>query len=283
MAILEDEKPNLILAGRDEDVVFLSQLGSSGKLQSLQYPLNIPYGNAKSAQIISDKLKTNHYLQSCKLPHADTYSCDSISQKDVASLLSDNNRLIIKPRIGFASRGVQLLTHAEQVTPYLGDSQLILQEFLPGKTYQEATITELDFAVFHYSYQVLIALDGKMIQSFLCRHQVIDGLWQTVEQWHDSGLLSIGKATAAAMAEVGWWGFLNIEFQQDVHGDWKIIELNGRNTGLTEVRLWLGYDEWGLLLDLLQSRENFPLILEKQSLQNIRVVSQKTSGELYYV
>lgn len=81
---------------------------------------------------------------------------------------------------------------------------------------------------------------------------MVSGRSLQVEKIKNDALENIGFRYAKAMASEGWFGPLNIQCQLLQSGEYIAYELNGRFTGATSARYYLGFDEVGnTLKDLL--------------------------------
>jgi carbamoyl-phosphate synthase large subunit len=70
-----------------------------------------------------------------------------------------------------------------------------------------------------------------------------------VEIIDDARLHRLGVDYARALAASGWRGPLNIQCQLSAAGRYCAYELNGRLTGATAARYFLGYDEVGAIVE----------------------------------
>ena len=165
--------------------------------------------------------------------------------------------LVAKPRVGYGSRQVRLLNNTEQLDAVLAENDLVLQRYIgpadPLETLRH-DIGRYGLPLFYsleqdkYSLQTYIQQNGTIEPVCTTLHQKEAGYSVAVERLCDERLMALGQRWAQALAEAGWRGPLNIQCQQDPGGDFVAFELNGRFTGSTAARYYLGYDELGHLL-----------------------------------
>ena len=262
--ILANEQPDLILPGRDDDVVFLAGLQAARP----ELAANIPCGSPAAAAVITSKLASSRFAAEHGLVFA-----DSVLLAEAADLaaVEDLGRtagwpLIAKRPAGFGSQGVQIVTDAESAARLLGHGTWLLQEYLdpPAELPTLLAQWQLGPPLFfqipetsQYACQTVIAPDGAIAPLCLTLNTNILGRTEYVERVDLPELEAVGQAWARAMADAGWRGSLNLQCKRDRNGAWKIFELGGRMTGSTSARLLLGYDELGLLLGAFRPELGF--------------------------
>lgn len=103
-AVLNEEKPDLVLPGRDDDVLALARLKEA---QGQGAPA-LPVGPAALAHVIADKAASLQFARRHDLPYVDSVPA---SEPDaVARLLRRYGYpLVAKPRQGNGSRGVRVV------------------------------------------------------------------------------------------------------------------------------------------------------------------------------
>ncbi len=172
--------------------------------------------------------------------------------------------LIAKPRLGFASRGVRLLFTESQLKAAAALPELVFQEYLgdpqPAVSFLSA-VESGRLPIFYsletekHSVQLYIRGDGSTAGPFCTRHRMREGKSISVEAVDSAELTVLAARYASTFRDAGWRGPLNIQCQRRPGGPLKAYELNGRMTGATAARLFLGFDELGLAMqDLLNMR-----------------------------
>lgn len=265
LAILEIEKPDLILAGRDEDVVFLAEFKE-------KYPAwrqAVAYGSARAARIMQDKWESYGFARQHQLPFAKTLLYSPESER---ALLEDFIQtvkfpLIAKPRQGFGSNGIYVVTEWEQIARLVASGSLLLQEYLgdPCNLERHRQAYALAMPLFfqipettQYACQAIISPSGQLSEIFCSRNTMVMGRCEYTEVIHEPELFTLTERYASALSAYGWEGPLNLQCKPDCQGQWKVFELNPRMSGSTSARLCLGYDEMGILMSFFLPKMVFP-------------------------
>ncbi len=265
-AILAKEKPDLILAGRDDDVLFLSDL----KAKKPDLAARIPYGDSLSAEIMQDKLKSHDFAKSHALPFVDSCLLDAtLGRTQLEAFLKQVGfPLILKPLAGFGSNGVCILTHPDQIEalwPF--KNPMLLQPYLNPppdlaayfSQYQQAM--PLFFQIpeeQQHAFQCIIGPQGEIGEGFCAKMKLVMGRVEQVERQYDSDLLALGLNCAKAFRDLGWRGSFNLQAKRNRQQQWQIFEFSPRMTGSLSARRLLGYDELGLLLAQFAPEARFP-------------------------
>jgi carbamoyl-phosphate synthase large subunit len=84
--------------------------------------------------------------------------------------------------------------------------------------------------------------------TFATKNTMRQGRSVSVEIAPADDAAALTRRCAAVFAGAGWRGPLNVQCQRDADGTLMIYEFNGRCTGATAARRWLGFDEVALLL-----------------------------------
>ncbi len=116
--IIEKEKPDFILPGRDGDSIFLADLKSK---YPEKFANKIPFGSSYIPSIMLDKHKSSEFCKKNQLPFADTLFYNNESDKAVLNTFIDKHGfpLVVKPREGFGSHSVYYVLNHEQVNEKL--------------------------------------------------------------------------------------------------------------------------------------------------------------------
>ena len=253
--ILLEERPDLILCGRDADTLALSRL----REQHPGLPGVLPVGTPQSALIGLDKWQTWQFSRRHSLPCAETFLARASG--DAAALQAFCSKtgypLVAKPAQGFASRGVYFLRDARDVQAFAGREGYLLQEYLgdPGtlEPYFESLAGPPPLSAGapdagYYACQTVIAPSGDPAPPFVTFHPHEQGApSQMITRVMDPSLDALSLAYGLALAEEGVRGPVNASFRRDRLGNWKLQELNLRNTGSTLARFLLGMDELYLI------------------------------------
>lgn len=257
------EQPRLVLPGRDDDTIALAQWRD----EQPDAPAPVMGGPAWLAHALFDKWLSYRLCVEHGLPHARSMIRGSEPRPE-AFAQELGYPLVVKPRDGFASRGVFLVGDERQLQRALEDPNHIVQEYLDDPGAYHALVAQiaergvpLQTTLQHspkHSIAAMIGPDGRVAGLFASLH------WHTFRKstylrTEDAETLEIGRRCAEVLAALGWRGPLNIQCQRDRHGRVKIHEFNGRYTGATAARALLGYDEVALGLGLFAGIDLPPL------------------------
>jgi hypothetical protein len=270
LEILALESPNLILPGRDEDVLFLAEFREA-------YPAHaarIPCGTPAAARIVNDKYHTWQWAQSQGLPFAESFLLTSGSRPQLPAFLNScGYPLIAKPREGFGSQRVCFVRCGEGIDQLAQNGDVFLQEYLGKGKELEADFARYDHQCGHnvplffqipettqYAAQTLIGPDGRQGAAFCSVNTMIMGRVEVFRQQALPKLEALLGKYAQALAAIGWRGCVNLQAKPDAAGVWKGFELNLRMTGGTSSRLHFSFDELGLLLQAYYPEFAFPVL-----------------------
>jgi len=266
--IFQDEQPDMVFAGRDSDVVFLSRY----KEAHPEIGNRIPCGHAWIAQAAFDKYESYRFAIKHNLPFADTFLFKNGSDEAALKKFIEKHGfpLIIKPRHGFGSLNVFFLTDLEQLQALIEkDEELLVQEYLcPDKNFEKYLADykkgmPLFFQVPEnniYISQCIISPDQKVLGIFTARYILVGGKVESTVIYQDDAVDSLMSQYVGALTSAGWKGFINIQYKPDRNGRWKVFEINLRMGGATSSRLLMGFDELGLLINAFYPEFHFPVI-----------------------
>ncbi len=252
LEIIESEQPNLVIPGRDDDLRVLAAL----RTIKPEFASIYLCGDEKSAEIITDKWLTYQFALSHNLPFASSALPNPDSNhSEVKRLLEVQGfPLLAKPRNGFGSHGVFIISNEDQLGYALGLENIVIQQYLGNPSELERLNFRLQkegmplfFSLEEekYSLQTFVHRDGTVGEIFCTLHKMVSGRSVKVEKIAHAELENIAVRYAKAMASEGWFGPLNIQCQRLQSGDFMAYELNGRFTGATSARYHLGFDEVG--------------------------------------
>ena len=275
--IIDKENPDLILPGRDEDCVFLTELKEifPDRLKSI-----VPFGGSNIPKIMLDKYDTYQFCSNNHLPFAETFYLNNSDGDNLSGLSNFVKRcgfpIVAKPRTGFGSQGVYFILDQEQLDKSATKSDIILQEYLgnPLDILKYKETFKVGIPLFfqipepkQYASQSVIYPNGKLSEIFFTVNTLVLGRNEYIEHIHDIDVEKVTKQYAKILYENGWCGPLNIQMKQDQKGQWKAFELSPRQTGSTSGRLQLGYDEFGILCDAFIPEQKIPNLTKKQKIK----------------
>ncbi|WP_435623599.1 hypothetical protein [Flagellimonas sp.] len=259
--IIEDEAPDIIIPGRDIDVIILAHLKKDFPKTHSRFIT----GDSKLASLMEDKWLSFQFAHQEKLPFADSIRYDL--EKNEAGVVDFLNRhefpLLVKPRKGFASKSVSFVMNEDQLSNIPSDGTFIVQEYLGDRSKLlgfQKRIQDEGIPLFYsleevkYSMQLYIGPSKELKGSLITIHRMKNGVSEGVVAYEKNDLNELLNTYYQVFANKGWYGPLNIQLQRsEKTGEMKAYEFNGRYTGATAARYVLGYDEVGFSLDLLDS------------------------------
>ena len=251
--IMARERIDLAIPCRDDDVIAL------GALRDRRADLapRLLCGGAEAARVIADKWLSAEFSARHGLPFAPSIA-DGTAPMRAAFAREHGFPLIAKPRRGYASQNVFLISNEAQLERALSDESWIVQKFLgdaSGIAAYLETLHDRGVPLYHtfqglkHSIQALIAPDGSTAHVICTRNSNRLRRSKRVEADHDPAAQEIGSRCARAFSAAGWRGPLNIQCQRSAEGTLLIHEFNGRFTGATVDRWLLGFDEVGAAIE----------------------------------
>lgn len=281
LEIIQQEAPDIIIAGRDDDVVFLA-----GLAQKRPYLAPLILGKGlKAAKIMHDKWLSSQFCQQEQLPFIPSIVSN---QTDELQRFAEEYGfpLLAKPRTGFASQGIYLPTDLKELIALTQLKGYMIQQYWGHlEAFRDAQQKKYGPRLFHsfeepkISLQTLIDEHGSWENIFCTRHTMRFGLSFQIETIQDSNLLAIGERCCQAFSKIGWRGPLNIQGQVNTQGAFAIIEFNGRFTGATAARFHLNYDELELAITSLTKRKSVVKPQPKSSSKLIKKLSSYPVNE----
>jgi carbamoyl-phosphate synthase large subunit len=247
--ILAREAIDLAIPCRDDDVIHLAALRD----ERPDLARKLLCGRADIARMIGDKLASARFCDEHRLPFVPTIFEASAAER-AAFVERYGFPLVAKPRRGYASLDVYLLSNARQLDHALEVDRFVVQQFLGDPAVVERFLADSErrglplhhtFQGVKHSIQALIAPDASVVHVICTRNLSKHRRSKWVEPDESADAHAIGERCAAAFAAAGWRGPLNIQCQRAPGGELLIHEFNGRFTGGTVDRWLLGFDEVG--------------------------------------
>ncbi|MEI6131447.1 MAG: hypothetical protein WCQ41_01310 [Bacillota bacterium] len=252
--LIENENPDIVLPARDHDVLFLAEF----ILKFPEFKAKIPCGSVEAIKIMNDKSLSYLFAKKHGLPFAETFFVSKNNFEAARSwALQIGYPVLAKPREGFGSLGIRIICDEEQLEAFVknDDEGFLLQEIIDFKAKQHDAILEvrrnLDKGLplfFHmpdedqYAAQAIIAPDGTVGRVFTSKSLMVIGRCERAQPCEDVRLEAVARCFAEAISVEGWRGVFNFQCRKTEDG-YKGIEMNGRMSGSTSARLWLGFDE----------------------------------------
>jgi carbamoyl-phosphate synthase large subunit len=258
LEIIDLEQPDLVIPGRDDDIRVLASI----RTHHQEFANRCLCGDENSVKHILDKWLTYQFSLKHDLPFAKSAIANSDPDNtELNQLVSEYGfPLLVKPRDGFGSHGVLVISNDEQLKKALGLEHMLIQQYLSNpqeleelhlRIQSEGVPLFFSFEEEKYSLQTFVHRDGTVGEIFCTVHKMISGRSLKVRRISNGELEKIAMKFATAMALEGWFGPLNIQCQRLQSGEFVAYELNGRYTGATSARYHLGFDEVGNTLNTL--------------------------------
>ena len=228
--VLAAERPDVVLVGTD---VELPVLASHRHELEKEFHCHVVVSDSRVVEIANDKWLTYLFLKEAGLPHP-----RSSLPQDVNTLVEQTGfPLIVKPRVGARSVGVELVKNRSELAAAL-DRQpgLVVQENV-GDSKSEFTAGVVYF-------------DGEAPISIVMRRDLRDGNTYRAFVDADAALNDYVRRVAVALRP---YGPVNFQFRTD-GGVPKIFEINGRYSGTTPMRARAGFNEVEIVIRRLLDR-----------------------------
>jgi hypothetical protein len=250
LEIVRDERPKLVVPGRDEDIEALIPL----RAELADLGAFLLAGEMEPVAIAGDKVRSAEVLRKAGFPFVRTAS----DAGEAADLLRETGYpLLAKPRRGYASRGLRIIMDDGDLAAALEIPDICIQEYLvpdrwdrprgslsrddllamddirPGRMRQEAEVT----------VHVILGRDGRALGVMGHVADYVDGLAARIDVVSDPEILSLGKAAIEHLGGMGLIGPCNIQGRVVEGRGIVFYELNARVTGLTGARSALGFHE----------------------------------------
>ena len=249
LEVIEGEVPHLVFPGRDDDVLFLAGL----RERRPDLAPRLVVGNLATGEVVTDKWRGHEFCRRRDIPFADSLVRDS-TRSPAAFVRDCGWPLVVKPRRGFASRDILLITNERQLELALARDECVVQQFLgdPRRVADHLAAVEREGIPLTYSFQghkhsiqVCIAPDGATTHVICTQNMRPTPTTKAVWPDPDPDARILGEQCGLAFSAAGWRGPLNMQCQRSAAGELRIHELNGRFTGATADRWLLGSDEVG--------------------------------------
>lgn len=249
--IIKDEQPDLVLAGRDDDTDILAELKAEPDLKNTEFVAPNPEG----ALLVNDKVKTYEFAQRHHLPFADS----AYTEEGLRALIARAGfPLICKPRRGFASRGVYVILNESQAMKVLQAGDNVFQECLGDKDELVSKVPDLEkgYPLFsslaplkQYNTTILFGKNSEPFHSIYVEGTFHYGVVYVNEPFEDPELNDAAQLYVEKLSEFGYVGTVSLAWLKDRHGQYKVMEFNGRIGGTSVYRALLGYSELSAIFD----------------------------------
>jgi carbamoyl-phosphate synthase large subunit len=273
--IIEKERPDLVIPGRDEEVVILAKLAKIIPGFENRFLAGTEY----FARCMDDKVESYRFALKHNLPFAPTLQSGTPDSEIKAQSLIEKFGfpLIAKPSKGNGSRGIWIVLNKTQLEKVIKEPDFAIQPLF-GQSANLTLDTSFGIPLFWeipesrlFASQVVINKNGEIdaVIGFIAK--MVNGKCERMDRSENPEMRKIVMRFAEAAVVEGWRGPFNVQLKEDpIHG-FQVIEMNGRFSGGTSGRYYFGFDEVGMVLEDWIGKGVIP---EKQLPRDVNVVTK---------
>lgn len=222
--IVKKESIRIVFVGADAETLALSQM--RGRIESKTGAV-VVVADPDTVERCDDKLATAAWFALHAFPFAASARADD--REAISALVETHGfPLVVKPRRGFAARGVEEVrseSELETAAAKLGDKGIV-QEYI-GTADSEFTAA------------VFCKTPGRVDAAIVLRRELLQGTSYRIGPAQNQSLIDHVRVWGAAIAAKGP---LNFQFRLTDDGP-KCFEVNARFSGTTGVRFRFGYND----------------------------------------
>lgn len=246
LEIVRLERPAMLIPGHDAELPLLAELRD--RLAN-DYGVIIPVGTVKAVQACCDKFSSAEAFADL------AFARSAATLEDARHLAQETGfPLIVKPRYGYASRGVTVVfTEADLQQAFTVSLEpMVAQEYLAdhnlGKAPSQLTANDVYQDGFirqdiDYSVQVVLGINGQLIGMFASRNRLRFGFPVAVETFYEASLFQAAETMAERLGQLGLVGPCNFQAVWVAPDKFVFFECNARFTGISDSRAALGWNE----------------------------------------
>lgn len=245
--VVSRERPHLILAGRDDDVVALAALAA----KDLINPRLLSSGRLPLARVLRDTGDAAGWAIARSLPFAPTVPLGVAESKGALMDLTLSWGLpwVVKPACGQGSRDVSVVTRMDDLLAATTREGFVAQPFLQPMDVGDPVLPwSFDEQGWEIDVQVLLGPEAEVraVGTFVTRMR--QGCPVATRVFSDVELDELGRAWGQALSSAGWRGPVNIQVRLSHAGEWLPFEINARLGGGAPLRAREGFDEMSMLV-----------------------------------
>ena len=261
--VIDRESPDLIFPGRDHDVLLLARV----REQHPELARCIPCGPSWLAEMMQDKLQTWEFAAAHQVPFAETISCQSSDATFTSFLSRHPFPLIAKPQTGYGSLGVRIVFHPSQLEQVRQLKDYVVQPFLDADADLLQHVPDLSAGVplffgfpeeRQYTFQATIGPDGLPCEPCYTINRMVMGRTDRAQRIDDPSLAEFAHRWLEALSAAGWRGSVNLQCRKLTDGSFSGFELNGRMSGSSSARCYLGFNEPQILTEQFVGPDRWP-------------------------
>lgn len=243
--ILSNENASLLIPGSDPEIEVLGQhrFFIEDKTSCM-----VLVGGPECTKLCRDKLASSIFFREKGFPFVHT-----VEGREAKLFAQEAGfPLVVKPRGGSASKGVQIVFTEKDLEQALETTQEpVVQEYLIPKSWG---VSKKELKHCHVmdaqglrqeeevSLQVLLDHTGELLGIFTSRNVLRDGVPIKIDPWPNAPVEPLALEMAFKLKEKGLIGPCNFQCKLTDKGP-EFFEVNPRFTGITAVRAALGFNE----------------------------------------
>jgi len=237
----QEHKVDLIIPGLDDEALIYAQ--NFDKFQSAG--IRTICSDADLISICRDKDRMSRELSKVADIFVKCFDKNTL-EHDI-----ENGKLvfpfIVKPRGGFASRGIQIIRNQNDLSK-IEDDHIIQELAMPGRSdpnyayYMDEISKNRNPQVSEISIQVVYGPDGQLLGRMSSYNKLNNGVPIEIVPYESDYIWSIIDKLTPTLLNMGLRGPLNIQGRLTENG-LKLFEMNPRFTGITGLRALMGFNE----------------------------------------
>lgn len=261
--IIHKEQPDLVIPGRDDDVVILGFLAEKMPVDADRFLA----GSKHFAEVMDDKALSYEFARKHNLPFAPTVESGVKGAEQEARSFVEKYGfpLVAKPSKGNGSRGIWIVMNDDQLKQVINEPDFSIQPYFDAPEKIELD-TRYGLPFFWeipeprlFAAQVIINKKSEIHSICGFISTMVGGKCERMDKCDDRELYTLVRRFAEAAINENWRGPFNIQLKKDAKYGFQVIEMNGRFSGGTSARYYLGFDEVGITINDWIGEEVIPM------------------------
>lgn len=237
LEIIGRESIDVLIPGLDPELMVVAE--ERARLEDAG--CRVIVGSSAAVRLCRDKLAMSRYGEEHGLPFVSSLTM-SEAHRGIETLVFP---VIVKPRGGAASIGVQLVSGADELLRLPESAELIVQPYLPPVATEDAELALPNGRppqIEEISAQFIVGAHGDILGAFVSENRLKEGVPIEVFPTAEPHYREQGLRIAENFAALGLRGPLNLQGRMTSAGI-RFFEANARFTGITGVRTAMGFRE----------------------------------------
>ena len=232
---------DLLIPGLDDELIQISK----NKKRFIENGITPLVSDVSLIEICRDKRRMSNELNSIVHAFVQSFSKNELLQN--AKLNNIKFPLIAKPKGGFASRGIKLISEFNEILD-VPQNYIIQEVAIPSKDdpnfeqYIEQLNRKQNFQVSEISIQLVADEESNIIGRMASFNKLNQGVPIEIIPYKNDQIWEVIDKLLPKFKELGLRGPLNIQGRITEDG-FKIFEMNPRFTGITGLRALMGFNE----------------------------------------